>query len=72
MSAQHVARRIKAPRSAVYRALLDPRAVAAWRVPDWMTSQVHAFEPREGGARLPLPVLPRKRRSDVRQQRDCF
>jgi uncharacterized protein YndB with AHSA1/START domain len=50
MSAQHVARRIKAPRSAVYRALLDPRAVAAWRVPDGMTSQVHAFEPREGGS----------------------
>jgi uncharacterized protein YndB with AHSA1/START domain len=46
---QRISRRIQAPRSAVYAALLDPRAVAAWRVPDGMTSRVHAFEPREGG-----------------------
>jgi uncharacterized protein YndB with AHSA1/START domain len=50
MPTQRISRRIKAPRSAVYRALLDPRAVAAWRVPDGMTSEVHAFEPREGGS----------------------
>jgi uncharacterized protein YndB with AHSA1/START domain len=49
MPTQRISRRIKAPRSAIYRALLDPRAVAAWRVPDGMTSRVHAFEPREGG-----------------------
>jgi uncharacterized protein YndB with AHSA1/START domain len=41
---------VKAPRAAVYRALLDARAVAAWMVPDDMTSQVHLFEAREGGA----------------------
>jgi uncharacterized protein YndB with AHSA1/START domain len=34
----------------VYRALLDARAVATWMVPSGMTSQVHAFDPREGGA----------------------
>ena len=34
----------------VYRALLDPRAVSVWMVPTGMTSQVHAFEPREGGS----------------------
>ncbi|SEN35679.1 Uncharacterized conserved protein YndB, AHSA1/START domain [Actinacidiphila rubida] len=39
-----------APPSRVYRALLDPEAVAAWRVPDGMTCRVHAFEARVGGA----------------------
>jgi len=40
---------IKAPRSAVYRTLLDPTAIAKWKVPDGMTCEVHEFEPREGG-----------------------
>jgi uncharacterized protein YndB with AHSA1/START domain len=42
-------RHVNAPRSAVYRALLDPGAVARWRVPDGMTGHVHEFDPREGG-----------------------
>jgi len=33
----------------VYRALLDPKAVAKWMVPTGMTSVMHAFDPREGG-----------------------
>jgi len=41
---------MKAPRVRVYRALLDAQAIAAWRVPTGMTSHVHVFEPREGGA----------------------
>jgi uncharacterized protein YndB with AHSA1/START domain len=41
---------VNAPRPIVYRALLDARAVATWMVPTGMTSQVHAFDPREGGA----------------------
>jgi uncharacterized protein YndB with AHSA1/START domain len=41
---------IHAPRSAVYRAILDPAAVQQWMVPDGMTSEVHTFEPTEGGA----------------------
>ena len=41
---------MKAPRSAVYHALLDARAVATWMVPTDMTSHVHEFDPREGGA----------------------
>ncbi len=45
MTAGHV----KAPRAAVYAALLDPDAVASWRVPTGMTSEVHEFDPREGG-----------------------
>jgi uncharacterized protein YndB with AHSA1/START domain len=41
---------MNAPRSAVYRAFLDPRAVATWMVPTGMTSHVHAFDAREGGS----------------------
>ena len=40
---------IRAPRSAVYQALLDARAVQRWMVPDDMTSEVHEFTPHEGG-----------------------
>ena len=39
MSTTQISRRINAPRSVVYRALLDARAVAAWRVPDGMSSE---------------------------------
>lgn len=49
MSSTRVAQLVKAPRSAVYQALLDPNAVVKWKVPTGMTSQVHEFEPREGG-----------------------
>ncbi|MGJ5071183.1 SRPBCC family protein [Bradyrhizobium oligotrophicum] len=45
-----IRRYIAAPRSAVYRALLDPRAIAKWKVPDGMTCEVHAFDAREGGS----------------------
>jgi len=41
---------VRAPREAVYRALLDPEAIAKWRVPQGMSGQVHEFEAREGGA----------------------
>jgi uncharacterized protein YndB with AHSA1/START domain len=44
-----VSRHVNAPRSAVYRALLDADAITRWRVPDGMTSQVHELDPREGG-----------------------
>ena len=44
-----VSRIIKAPRQAVYRACLDPDALAAWRAPDNMEGRMHAFDPREGG-----------------------
>src|ERR671919_2715164 len=49
MSSTRISRRINAPRPTVYRALLDPRAVAQWKVPTGMTCQVHEFDPREGG-----------------------
>src|SRR5436309_4306824 len=40
---------VNAPRADVYRALLDPRAVATWMVPVGMTSHVHEYDAREGG-----------------------
>jgi uncharacterized protein YndB with AHSA1/START domain len=40
---------IKAPRKKIYQAFLDPKAVASWLAPDTMRSQVHTFDPREGG-----------------------
>lgn len=49
MSTTRLTRHVKAPRAVVYRALLDARAVAAWMVPDGMSSHVHEFDAREGG-----------------------
>lgn len=50
MSWTSIRRLVKAPRTVVYRALVDPAAVLTWMVPTGMTSQVHRFDPREGGA----------------------
>jgi uncharacterized protein YndB with AHSA1/START domain len=44
-----LSRHIRAPRSRVYRALLDAEAVQQWMVPDSMTSDIHSFDAREGG-----------------------
>src|SRR4051794_10346064 len=45
-----IALHLNAPRERVYRALIDADAVATWMVPPGMTSTVHAFDGREGGA----------------------
>ena len=45
-----VRQHIRAPRAAVFRLLLDPAAIAKWKVPDGMTVRVHVFDPSEGGA----------------------
>jgi uncharacterized protein YndB with AHSA1/START domain len=49
MYSTQVTGHVRAPRAAVYRALLDPDAVARWRVPAGMTSRVHEYDAREGG-----------------------
>lgn len=49
-STTRLSQHINAPRAAVYQALTDARAVAIWMVPEGMTSHVHVFERREGGA----------------------
>lgn len=47
---QHAGSRvIQAPAHAIYRAYLDPAAVAAWRPPTGMSARIFAFEPRVGG-----------------------
>jgi uncharacterized protein YndB with AHSA1/START domain len=50
VSSTRISLHINAPRAIVYRALLDAHAVATWMVPTGMTSHVHAFDAREGGA----------------------
>ncbi|MGV3723617.1 MAG: SRPBCC family protein [Actinomycetota bacterium] len=50
MSTTRITVHLKAPREDVYRALIDALAVAVWKVPTGMTSQVHTFEAREGGS----------------------
>lgn len=49
MSSTRLRCHLNAPREIVYRALLDAHAVETWMVPTGMTSQVHTFDPREGG-----------------------
>ncbi|MBI2526895.1 MAG: SRPBCC family protein [Candidatus Rokubacteria bacterium] len=49
MNSTRISRQVKAPRATVYSALVDADAIAKWRAPDGMTSQVHTFEGREGG-----------------------
>jgi len=49
---------IQAPREVVYRAFLEPDAVASWLSPDNMRGQVDTFEPQEGGKfRMSLTYL---------------
>lgn len=69
MRSTRMVRHIAAPREAVYRALLDPEAVARRKVPDGMTCELHEFDAR-GGGRIrvsltydaPNPREPRKPR----------
>ncbi|SNR28341.1 SRPBCC family protein [Actinomadura mexicana] len=50
MYSTRVSRHVRARPSDVYRALTDADAIMKWRVPDGMTSEVHEFDGREGGA----------------------
>lgn len=50
MNTTRIQRHIAAPRHRVYAAILDAGAVATWMVPPGMQSEVHTFEPHEGGA----------------------
>ena len=50
MATTRLTRHIRAPRGRVYEALIDDGAVQQWMVPDSMTSHVHLFDAREGGA----------------------
>jgi uncharacterized protein YndB with AHSA1/START domain len=50
MTSTRLTRHINAPRARVYRALIDAKAVQQWMVPTGMTSEIHVFDAREGGA----------------------
>ncbi|MGW3606883.1 SRPBCC domain-containing protein [Micromonospora sp. NPDC005161] len=50
MYSMQVSHHVSASRPAVYRALLDPDAIARWRVPAGMSSYVHEFDACEGGS----------------------
>ena len=50
MTTTRIVHHVRAGRASVYRALLDPSSVQQWMVPTGMTSRVHAFDAREGGA----------------------
>jgi uncharacterized protein YndB with AHSA1/START domain len=49
MSSTKTSWHLNAPRERVYTALIDPDAVARWKVPSGMACQVHTFDGREGG-----------------------
>jgi uncharacterized protein YndB with AHSA1/START domain len=49
MSTTRITCKMQAPRARIYRALLNAQAIARWRVPTGMSSEVHAFDAREGG-----------------------
>jgi uncharacterized protein YndB with AHSA1/START domain len=49
MRSTRVSRRLQATSARIYAALLDPVAVAQWKVPAGMTCEVHEFEAHEGG-----------------------
>ena len=49
MATTRVSRLVRAPRSAVYAALVDPEAVARWKFPAGMTCLLHEYDVRVGG-----------------------
>lgn len=49
MTTTRLTQHINAPCTQVYRALIDPTAVATWMVPEGMTSHVHEFDATVGG-----------------------
>ncbi|HZD21823.1 MAG TPA: SRPBCC domain-containing protein [Acidimicrobiia bacterium] len=66
-------RHIRAPREAVYRALVDADAVRRWMVPDNMTSQIHEFQAHEGGKfRISLTYDDPARRGKTAANTDTF
>ncbi|HEY5553161.1 MAG TPA: SRPBCC family protein, partial [Opitutaceae bacterium] len=73
MISTQVSHHINAPRDAVYQALLDATSVATWMVPDGMTSEVHVFDPCEGGVfRISLTYDPPTLIGKTSLQTDTF
>lgn len=73
MTSTRITRLIDAPRARVYDALLDPAAVARWKVPVGMTCHVHEFDAREGGAlRISLTYDAPQRAGKTRGRTDTY
>jgi uncharacterized protein YndB with AHSA1/START domain len=73
MSTTRIERRIDAAPDRVYSALVDPAAVQRWMVPDGMSSEVHVFDAREGGAfRISLTYDEPTGTGKTTTQRDTF
>lgn len=49
MTSTRITRELNARPATVYNALIDPKAIEKWRVPEGMSCRVHSFEAREGG-----------------------
>jgi uncharacterized protein YndB with AHSA1/START domain len=49
VSSTRISRHVNTPRARVYSALIDADAIAQWKVPAGMSSNVHSFEGCEGG-----------------------
>lgn len=73
MSTTRIRRLIGAPRARIYAALVDPAAVARWRVPAEMTCEVHHFDAREGGTlRISLTYDEPQRAGKTRGRTDTY
>ena len=73
MASTRIRQRIDAPRERVYAALVDPEAIARWKVPAGMTCEVHEFDAREGGAvRVSLTYEAPDREGKSRDRTDTY
>jgi uncharacterized protein YndB with AHSA1/START domain len=73
MAQTRITQHVKAPRDLVYRAILDPAAVATWMVPDGMRSEVLEFDAREGGNfRISLTYQDPTERGKTTAEADTF
>jgi uncharacterized protein YndB with AHSA1/START domain len=66
---------IKASREVLYRAFIDPNALAVWLSPGEMTGKVHAFDARVGGGyRMSLfyPSSEQTNRGKTSEREDRF
>ena len=73
MTSTRTTRHLRAPRSRVYRALVDADAIARWKVPAGMTCEVLDLDGREGGGfRVSLTYLDPDRQGKTSAHTDTY
>ncbi|MFD3593593.1 SRPBCC domain-containing protein, partial [Nocardia sp. NPDC058640] len=72
MATTRIGTHINAPRSTVYRLLMDGDSVAAWMMPDGMSIEVHRFEPVEGGSFSLTLTYDQPTEAGITQQHDAY